>query len=108
MRLTFALAALAASLVACSSSSSPPDTTPSPEIIARFDPGAGSMPLFLDVPYPSDVYLDADGTLSDTLPGLDQYLTQNAASIEAALAPTRGYGVNSGAMFRVDRAHGDG
>src|SRR5262245_6072184 len=92
------LAAL--SVIACSGGGS----TPPPEIIARFDPGAASLPAFLDVPYPSDLYVDPDGTLADHLPGLDLYVPQNAAVIDAALSDQRGFGLSSGALFRIDRA----
>jgi hypothetical protein len=91
---------LAASLTACSGGSTPSPPAPGP--VARFELGAGALPRFLDVPYPSDAYLDPDGTLVDTLPGLDAYLTQNAAAIEGTLASQRGFGLNGGVFFRVD------
>ncbi len=95
---------LAAASAACSSEPAAPAV---PAVVARFEPGSGAMPLFLDVPYPADVYVDPDGTLVDTLPGLDAYLPRNAALIDAALASQRGFGLDSGALFRVDAATAD-
>jgi dienelactone hydrolase len=107
MRSFAALAALALALSACSSDPVTPPPAP-PEIVARFDLGTAKLPLFLDVPYPSDAYLEADGAHVAELPGLDAYLTSNSAVIDAALAQNRGFGVNSGAFFRIDRRKGDG
>src|SRR6185436_18942521 len=39
-------------------------------------------------------------------PGLDAYLTQNAVAIGSPLASQRGFGVSSGAFFRIDGPHG--
>jgi dienelactone hydrolase len=74
-------------------------------MVARFEPGDGALPSFLDVPYPSDVYLDPDGTIADEIPGLSAYIP-NAEPFRAALAAQRGFGVNTGAVFRVDHASG--
>jgi hypothetical protein len=98
--LSVALVAVS-SLVACSSD--PPGSTPlAPTIEVRFLLDAPSVPRFLDVPFPSDVYLDEDGTILDTIPGLDAVIPQNAASVEAALASQRGFSINAGAVFRID------
>jgi hypothetical protein len=93
-------------LVGCGGTAEPIPVAKPPEVVARFELGAGALPLFLDVPYPSDVYLDPDGSIVDALPGLDAYLPQNAATIEAALGAQHGFGVNGSAVFRVDHAAG--
>ncbi|MEP7121244.1 MAG: hypothetical protein ABJE95_10055 [Byssovorax sp.] len=100
LRLAVALLAVS-SLPACASD--PPLPTPSaPSIEVRFLLDEATLPRFLDVPFPSDLYLDADGTIVDTIPGLDAVIPQNAASVEAALASQRGFSINAGAVFRVD------
>src|SRR4051812_26970797 len=92
---------------ACSCSDPAP---PPARFIARFEL-SGTPPRFLDIPFPSDAYLEADGTIVDAIPGLDAYVTANAEAVEAALATQRGFGTNQGAVFRVDepgRAGGPG
>jgi dienelactone hydrolase len=49
------------------------------------------------------VYLDVDGTIVDTIPGLDAYAPLASQSLGAALGQLDGFGVISGATFRVDR-----
>src|SRR5689334_12975895 len=94
---------LLALTLGCSSSSEPPPPPPQEAPIqARFEPGSGAMPSFLDVPFPSDIYLDPDGTIADTIPGFDAYVTRNAAALEATLATQRGFGVDAAAVFRID------
>jgi len=98
---------LAASLPACSSETHPQQQPAPPEIVARFTPGSAAMPPFLDIPFPSDVYLDPDGTIVDALPGLEVSIPNNTRTVTDALASQRGFGVNAGALFRVDRASTD-
>lgn len=90
----------AAGLAGCAGD---PDATPATGVVARFTLGEG-VPRFLDVPFPSDLYLEADGTLVDTIPGLDAYVPQNAAALEATLAEQRGFGRSSGAHFVLEDA----
>ena len=68
----------------------------------RFDPGTGAVPRFLDVPFPSDAYLEADGTLVDAIPGLADYFTSNADGLSQMLAGQRGFSLTGGAFFRLD------
>lgn len=99
---------LVSCLIGCSVESEPihqPTPVPAAEMVARFEPGSGALPAFLDVPYPSDVYLDADGTIVDELPGLATFVPHDGP-FQAALGAQRGFGVNTGAMFRVDHAAG--
>jgi dienelactone hydrolase len=94
----------ASSLAACSSETQPVTQAKPPEIVARFTPGSAAMPPFLDIPFPSDVYLDPDGTIVDALPGLEVAIPNNTKTVTDALASQKGFGINAGALFRVDRA----
>jgi dienelactone hydrolase len=82
--------------------SQPPSPTPDSPIQARFTLGGEALPRVLDVPFPSDIYLEADGSLLDKIPGFGNIVTRNAAAIQATLATQRGFGLNAGAVFRVD------
>jgi hypothetical protein len=106
--LRFSLALVAVSSLAACSSDPPLSTPPAPAIQVRFLLDEATVPRFLDVPFPSDLYLDADGTIVDTIPGFDAVIPQNAASVEAALASQRGFSVNAGAVFRIDEPEGQG
>src|SRR5262249_46003167 len=68
----------------------------------------GAIPSFLEVPFPTDAYVEADGSLVDSIPGLDHYIVQNASSLEAALGRMRGFGLHTGGFFRIDRIDGTG
>jgi hypothetical protein len=63
----------------------------------------GAIPSFLQVPFPTDAYVEADGTLVDTIPGLDHYIVQNAPSLQSAFGRMRGFGLHTGGFFRIDR-----
>jgi dienelactone hydrolase len=80
----------------------PAEPPPDSSIQARFTLGDEALPRFLDVPFPSDIYLEADGSLVDWIPGFSDLVTRNAAAIAATLATQRGFGVNAGAVFRAD------
>lgn len=95
---------LGLTLAGCGSDPTDPRPgTTTPAVVARFEIDGDAVPRFLDVPFPSDVYLEADGTLVDVIPGFDAYVTRNAAALEATLARQRGFGVNAGAVFRIER-----
>ncbi len=70
-----------------------------PEV--RFELAASGAPDFLSVPWPSDAYLEGDGTIVDTIPGFDAYVTSNAKALEATLGAQKGFGVNVGALVEV-------
>jgi hypothetical protein len=70
---------------------------------ARFELGT-ELPRFLDVPFPSDVYLEPDGTVVDRLPGLEVMVPTAWESVETALGGVPGFGRVSGVLFRIDRA----
>lgn len=98
-----ALAALA--LAACT------ETTPivAPEAgcgtvpVARFSlPADGAPPAPFQIPFPSDVYRRADGTLADLSDLSAIGIHRNTNLLAAALRDLDGFGRNSGAMFVVD------
>jgi dienelactone hydrolase len=86
--------------VAChSSSSSTPSTAPT-GAVARFDLTTNPVPNFLDVPFPSDVYLQGGQVM--TIPGMDALVKQNADFITHELAKFDGFSRTALAMFYVD------
>ena len=81
---------------------SPPSQKPDvPRAVARFS-AIEARPAFLDVPFPSDLYIEDDGTIVDTLPGLEAQVPGQTDAVEAALAGMRGFGRTSGILFRID------
>jgi hypothetical protein len=50
------------------------------------------------------VYLDADGTVVNELPGIETYIPASSDTLEAALGELNGFGLTSGVLFRIDRA----
>lgn len=57
------------------------------------------LPAFGDVPWPSDLYLDASGSVG-VVPGLERVATQ-AGPIEEGLRALDGFGRSTGALFFV-------
>ncbi|MFO0757589.1 MAG: hypothetical protein U0359_13925 [Byssovorax sp.] len=74
-------------------------------IEARFELPAMGAPPFLDVPFPSDLYLDAKGHLTE-IAGFDSYVPNNGSFLAAGLAPLDGFGTNAGAIFEIDDVSG--
>ena len=72
-----------------------------PEIIFFRPPADETAPSFGDVPFPSDLYLDSDGTIFDEIPGLGRVMAANDATVSAALAPLRGFGRTTASYFFV-------
>jgi dienelactone hydrolase len=70
-------------------------------IQARFQLPSSGAPRFLDVPFPTDLYLDTTGHIGN-VPGLNTYITLNSAFLEAGLAPLNGWGTSAGAFFEID------
>lgn len=67
-----------------------------------FRPGDGDAPpAWGQVPFPSDQYRDADGTLSQ-IPGLDAAVPQNEAIINRALDALNGFGLTTPIAFFLD------
>jgi dienelactone hydrolase len=73
----------------------------------RFVLPPSGLPRPLDVPWPTDLHLDADGTIVDSLTDWSQTGIGRAASSFASYGVLDGFGVSSGAVFLVDGAHVD-
>lgn len=112
-----ALLAASVGFAACSSSSAGPAATPPAKVFtAAFALPASGAPDFLDVPFPSDLNVAADGTihfdydLTGSAPkGLNKVFPSGKGAQFAAesLAYTRGYGVYGGALFELDNGAPD-
>jgi hypothetical protein len=70
-------------------------------IEARFTLPATGLPNFLDVPFPTDLYLDATGHIAD-VPNLKSYIPSNATFLVAGLTVLNGFGTSAGAIFAID------
>ena len=83
-------------LAACSDSSSGPTV--------RFALPASGVPQPLSVPWPSDVYLDSDGTIVDGLTDWSLVKVTNAdpSALLAGYGALDGFGRASGALFSID------
>jgi hypothetical protein len=81
---------------ACGTSSSGSPRGP----YARFDLTSNPVPAFLDVPFPSDVYLQ-NGTVTD-IAGIDAIATQSSKFISHELAKMDGFSRTALALFYVD------
>jgi hypothetical protein len=64
-----------------------------------FHPAASGATAFGEIPWPSDLYLEADGTLAE-IQGLER-VAVNSSSMQAALAELDGFGRSTGAVFFV-------
>ncbi len=94
---------LASALVffACGTSGDSKGTTQAP-ISARFSlPTDGTLPLLLDVPFPSDLYL-TNGKYTDAIPGFDRLVKQSPQFLSHELAKQNGYSRISLASFYID------
>lgn len=69
---------------------------------ARFIlPADGALPRFLDVPFPTDVYL-ASGRVVDPIPGLAEFVPDNAQFLTSGLAKLDGFSRIGYSLFYVD------
>lgn len=94
--LGYAACLLVITLVAgCGSESGPERTTPVPFHVAE----TGKTP-FGDIPWPSDLYLDADGSVGE-VPGLDR-IASLPGPIARGLASLDGFGRSTGALFFLE------
>jgi hypothetical protein len=71
-----------------------------PDPVARFEPGTGAVPPFMDVPFPSDLYL-ANGRVVE-IPGMDRVVPQHSDSFVRELAQLDGFSRTAHAFFYVD------
>ncbi|MBI2896166.1 MAG: hypothetical protein HYY06_21590 [Deltaproteobacteria bacterium] len=65
-----------------------------------FEPGEG-VPSWGEVPFPSDLYRDADGTLS-RIPGLEGAIRSNSEVFQVALDELDGFGLTPSIVFFLD------
>ncbi len=71
-------------------------------ISARFEvPSDGTLPLLLDVPFPSDLYL-ANGKYADVIPGFGRLVKQSPQYLAHELAKQNGYSRIALASFYID------
>jgi len=83
--------------IACSST---PTTPPTPQVpTVRFVTSA-AMPNFMDVPYPSDAYLQ-NGLIAN-IPGMDAIVTENSTMLTHALSVHNGFGRITYSLFYID------
>src|SRR5688572_25369095 len=94
-----ALLGVTLALISCSKDD--PEPAPSSGFSARFE--LGDKPGFLSVPFPSDLYLNADGTIASDQAGMERLvpLAVGATYMNDALARTHGFGVYGGAIFEL-------
>jgi hypothetical protein len=95
----FILVALIAA--ACSKSEETKSEAP---FVARFELPASGVPDVLAVPFPSDVWRAADGTIALPENGLEQVIpnAKGVTFVREALAQTRGFGVYAGSVFLLE------
>jgi dienelactone hydrolase len=108
--LGFVTAGCMAAFAACGSSGNGGATKgPQPEAgvtsssspVPRFLLSGAATPPFLDVPFPSDVYL-AGGKIVSPLPGLDQQVPRNSSYLSYALGQMNGFSRVALSLFAVD------
>lgn len=68
---------------------------------AKFELPTSGAPDFLAVPFPSDLYLDANGVVAD-IPGVDGYIKKGADLMVGGMKGIDGFGATAGAIFRLD------
>lgn len=100
-----ALPLLAVVAAACSSKDDAGPTAPSgaSAFTARFELPAQGAPKLLQVPFPSDLHLAADGTIQVSADDVARLVPKptGAGYIADALAKTHGFGVYGGAVFEL-------
>ncbi len=70
-------------------------------IEARFSLPDSDAPDFLAVPFPSDLYKDAKGSIG-AIPELKGYVLSGSTFINAGLGQLDGFGTTAGAIFAID------
>ncbi len=85
-----------------SSAKTPPAPSAAAGSIAHFVLSGDTPPNYLDVPFPSDVYLTSSGKVVDPIPGFDQVIKQSAQYLTHEIAKMDGFSRVALAMFYVD------
>ena len=90
-------------VVAASACSSDPSPACAEEnaVHARFRLGTEPLPGFLDVPFPSDAYMEG-GHFVGSFPGLERTFKNNSSVLAAQLALTSGWSRIAPVLFLVD------
>jgi hypothetical protein len=70
-------------------------------IEARFALPGSAVPDFLEVPFPSDLYLDGKGHIG-AMPKLSDYVLSGSQFVTAGLGQVDGFGTTAGAIFAID------
>jgi hypothetical protein len=70
-------------------------------IEARFALPGSAVPDFLEVPFPSDLYLDGKGHIG-AMPKINDYVLSGSQFVTAGLGQLDGFGTTGGAIFAVD------
>ena len=86
--------------VACHSSSKGGGGGSSSGAVARFDVTTNPVPNFMDVPFPSDIYLSGGHVAS--IPGMDAIVKQDSQYVSHELAKMDGFSRIAMALFYVD------
>src|SRR5579884_510166 len=97
---SFSLSLIAPGMACHSSSGGSSGPTTPQGAVARFDLTSNPTPNFLDVPFPSDVYLQ-NGQVT-TIPGMDALAKENTQFLTHELAKLDGFSRIAMAMFYVD------
>lgn len=90
--------------LAASACAEDPEFDPNEGLItvqARFTAGTGAVPGFLDVPFPSDVYMD-NGHFGASFPAIERTFKSNSDVLAAQLALTTGWSRIAPALFPID------
>ncbi|HVH44393.1 MAG TPA: hypothetical protein VM925_18700, partial [Labilithrix sp.] len=95
------LVPIVASIAACYTDDPPPAKAIRP-VIARFTTGGEAVPSFLDVPFPSDAYLDGASGRYVKIPGLERTFKNSTDLLAAQLEQLNGWSRIAPAMFLVD------
>src|SRR5437773_46878 len=86
--------AIALLVTACGDDETPTAVVGEP---IRFQPAASGVTTFGEIPWPSDLYRDADGNVGE-VPGLER-LVSSPARISHGLQSLDGFGRSTGAIF---------
>jgi dienelactone hydrolase len=103
------LPAFVTAISACDSSDDdPPPVFAIRPVVARFAPGtgtdAGSLPAFLDVPFPSDAYMDAQTRRFVKIPVLENTFKRGTDLLNGQMQKLNGWSRIAPAMFLIDDA----
>ncbi len=91
------LVGVVAALSACSGSNDAAQGAPATVIV--FKPGADALPAYGDVPFPSDLYRDADGRVSGQIQGFERVTSLHTEVFQSAFGTLDGFGRATASVF---------